>query len=184
MSRLAADIHRAGGRLQTPFRVLLVTDTELIWVSHDFTYTELVRDKSEWVANLSFERGDILERFALLEVVIDELVKLKVAGNDKIRQTYLDDILEKVDFFSRLNLLKDWGIIDDSQYGHFMALKQVRNGLAHEWIMDEVMFRNKPLKGNFEEFKEYLGESWMILLSRYQEAQKIVDIDAISKYFR
>lgn len=65
-----------------------------------------------------------------------------------------------------------------------MALKQVRNGLAHEWLIEEVLFRNKPLKHNFEEFKRYLSESWMTLLNRYQEVQKVVDIDAISKYFR
>lgn len=184
MSRLAADVNRAAGRLQTPFKVLLVTDTELIWISHDYTYTELVRDKSEWMANLRVDRGDILERFALIEVVVDELIKLKVAGNDKIRKIYLDDILEKIDLFSRLNLMKEWGVIDETQYGHLMALKQVRNGLAHEWLIEEVMFRNKPLRDNFEEFKRYLGESWMMLLSRYQEVQKIVDIDAISKYFQ
>jgi len=64
-----------------------------------------------------------------------------------------------------------------------MALKQVRNGLAHEWLIDEVMFRNKPLRQNFEEFRNYLGDSWMLLLRRYQEIQKIIDIDAIRKYF-
>ena len=80
-------------------------------------------------------------------------------------------------------MLKEWGIIDESQYGHFMALKQVRNGLAHEWLIDEVMFRNKPLRQNFEEFRNYLGDSWMLLLRRYQEIQKIIDIDVIRKYF-
>lgn len=85
----------------------MVTDTELLWISHDFTYAELVRDKSEWMATLQVDRGDILERFTLFEVVVDELIKLNVAGNDKIKKIGLDDILEKIDFFSPLNLMKE-----------------------------------------------------------------------------
>lgn len=91
----------------------------------------------------------------------------------------LDKLLERVDFFGRISVLKDIGIIDKKVFNQIMTIKDVRNGFAHLWGEQEVKYKSKILKQNFEEFRNEAEAIWKILEDIYIKEQDQIDIDKI-----
>jgi hypothetical protein len=114
-----------------------------------------------------------------LEFIVNELVIFKVVGYDPKRAYLLDDILDKVDFFSRVKLLSDWKIIDGKLYQAIITIKQVRNGLAHYWDESEVLYKGKNLKHCFSIFFEDIRNIFKKLINIYMLEQEKIDVDSI-----
>ncbi|TKJ44966.1 hypothetical protein CEE35_05790 [Candidatus Aerophobetes bacterium Ae_b3b] len=130
-----------------------------------------------FVRNLNLERGAVLDIFAKLEFFVNELIQLKLLGPSHKKGQILDDILQYVDFFSRVRFLKEWDIIDNHLSNLLYQTKQVRNGFAHSWSEDEIKYKGKLIKNNFSDFKQDLEEAWRRLVEIYKKEQEKIDID-------
>ena len=102
-----------------------------------------------------------------------------MAGVSAKEAEKLDDLLAQTDFFSRLKLLRKWGILDNKTVETLNQAKQVRNGFAHVWGIDEVLYKEKPIEQNFETFKKDTEEIWGKLVEVYSVEQKKYNIDEI-----
>ena len=183
MEQLLRKLTIAGSHVPKDKGVLLVTDTALIWMGPKKTRVDQVAEKEQWMAHLEFSRGNILEWFATFETIVSEMIKLRIAGTDPEKSLLAEDVLESVDLFSRLRILNEWQLISDKTYGSLQELKRVRNGLAHEWDLNDVTFRGKPIKNNFQAFRKTIRKAWQDLLAAYKEEQKIIDIDELIRSF-
>jgi|SRR3989338_3712556 len=127
------------------------------------------------------EREHILDLFAKLEFFVNEIIRLKLLGWENPNHQMLEEILEYTDFFSRIKLLNNWGIIDKKLLGLLVETKQTRNGLAHKWSVDEVNYKGVQLIKNFEKFKEDMKLIWKGLLECYKGEQEKIDFDKLIK---
>lgn len=139
------------------------------------------------IRGLTPERGKILDVFAKLEFLVNELIQAKLLGLFSPNAPLLEDVLEYVDFFSRIKLIQEWAIIDKKTdkelVSIIMELKQVRNGLAHKWKESEVNYKGEKLTQNFEYFKQDLEKVWIGLVTVYmkEQASKIDDLISMLK---
>jgi hypothetical protein len=97
------------------------------------------------IRELKPERGDILDIFSKLEFLVNELIQAKLLSLFSPDASFLEDVLENVDLFSRIRLPQQWGIIGNKLWAIMMNLKQVRNGLAHKWKEAEVNYKGKKI---------------------------------------
>jgi len=132
------------------------------------------------IQSMKCERGNILDVFAKLEFIINEIIQLKLLGaNSGEKGLMLDNILANVDFFSRIKLLNDWNILDSKQLNFLMQTKQVRNSFAHCWDKKEVSYKGKFIEETFEEFKKDMETIWIVLLEVYDKEQQNIDFQKI-----
>jgi uncharacterized protein YutE (UPF0331/DUF86 family) len=91
----------------------------------------------------------------------------------------LEELLENVDLFSRLKFLRSREIIPETTYSLANQMKQVRNGLAHRWNIEEVNFRGRRLKANFTQFQNEFAEVWKSMIEAYEREQQKFDYEKI-----
>jgi hypothetical protein len=132
------------------------------------------------IKRLQPRRGEILDIFAKLEFLTNQLMQAKLLGLFSSNMSLLDDVLEYVDFFSTIKLLQNWNILDTKTDGEiiniFNQLKQVRNGLAHKWKETEVNYRGIKITENMDQFRQDLEIVWKRLIALYmQEQDKKID---------
>ncbi len=129
------------------------------------------------------DRGKILDIFSKLEFFVNEFIQAKLLGLFSPKADYLGDILEYVDFFSRMKILEQWDIIDKEIRGIIQEMKQVRNGLAHKWKQSEVNYKGKVLGDNFDSFKRDLEKVFKKLIDMHIN-QENDDIDSLIEYLK
>jgi len=166
-------------KLPSNLRLFLITEKEYIRIYYGRITTSHHAQEFGMIRNLKFERGDILDLFSKLEFFVNEIFQLKMLGPNSDKGYILDKILENIDFFSRIRLLNDFGIIDSSLLNKLMQTKQVRNGFAHAWDEKEVIYKGDLIKARFSEFKQDLETIWKNLLDLYKNEQEKIDIRRI-----
>lgn len=65
-----------------------------------------------------------------------------------------------------------------------MQAKQVRNGFAHAWDENEVIYKGNLIKTNFLEFKQDMEKVWKSLLEIYKIEQEKIDIEGVIKQLK
>ena len=124
-------------------RLLFVTEKEFIWFYYGSCFSkECFSEDFCFIRNLrEVNRGKILDLFARLEIVVDELIQLHLLGQNAEQAKELDKLLERVNLWARARLLKKWGVIDNDLFEKIIKVNDVRNKLAHVWDeKTEVMY--------------------------------------------
>lgn len=167
------------------FRYFIVSENQFLRVYNGGKFFRMCFDENKIVTSLKLDRGQILDLFSKLEFFVNELILLRVLGLNSDKNFMLDDILEYVDFFSRVKILRQWNIIDGTLSDLLMQTKQVRNGFAHAWDASEVSYKGYLITASFAEFKKDMEQIWKQLVTIYNDEFQKIDkqkiIDEISK---
>lgn len=159
-------------------RLFLITKEKYIRVyKGSMQWSESVSEHS--IVNLTrCERGSILDLFSKLEFFINELVILRIVGF-KNRTVMIDDVLEHINFFSKVRLLRDWEVISKSLQNRIRTINGVRNGYAHAWDDHCIKYKGKLIKQDFKNFKAEVLLAWEELVEVYTKEFEKVDIKEI-----
>jgi hypothetical protein len=132
-----------------------------------------------WASNLGTDRGKILEAFSRLEFLVNELIQTMITAGHESRAQLLDNLLEAVDFFSRLRFLYENDVITKDVYQLANETKQVRNGLAHRWSVKEINYKGKKLQSNIKQFEKDFITLSRHLIDAYDKQQNQFDFEKI-----
>jgi hypothetical protein len=80
------------------------------------------------VSGLHPVRGDVMDFFARLEFIVNQIfvVHMVNSGNDVQK---FEQLLDGIDFFLKIKLLKEWSLMGNPMKEKLNCLKEVRNGL-------------------------------------------------------
>jgi len=132
--------------------VAILTNEEFLFCYKDnLSRMEFMRGYGP-VEGLGFKRGDIINFFTQIELIINQIILVHLKAQDGIVLKF-GQLLDCVDLFSKIKLLKDWDIIDRGTKADLICLKEVRNGFAHNWELKKVKYRGDSITQNFETFK-------------------------------
>ncbi len=171
-------------RIPKDIRLFMITKNMYVRIYKGKVNWRLLEEEFEFVRKMKCERGEILDLFSKMEVMVNELIQLNLLGANAKEAEKLDDLLAYVDFFSRLRILGKWGILDNKTVEMLNQAKQVRNGFAHAWGVEEVLYKEKPIGQNFEVFKKDMEQIWKELVGAYSVEQKRYDIPGIFQRIR
>lgn len=123
-------------------RLLFITEKEFVWFYYGSSSEECVSEDFCFIKNLrEVNRGKILDLFARLEIVINELIQLHLLGQNAEQAKELDKLLECTNLWTRARLLEKWKVIDHELFDKIIKVNEVRNKLAHVWDeKTEVMY--------------------------------------------
>ena len=139
----------------------------------------LHRDEFGAIIPDRLERGEILDSFAKLEFIINEIIQAVILKNDlSINGLRLESLNSKIDLNQKVRILREeWKIISNDTFQMLMKLKNVRNVLAHSWDFDNATYgKDKTLETNFEQFQQDLKEVWKRLIVTYENVQPQNDL--------
>lgn len=176
-----AELEEAFGGMKIPphIRLFMITESMYVRIYKGKASWKLQSEEFEVVGSLKCERGDILDLFSKMEFLVNELIILEMLGAGSAEAYRMDDVLAQIDFFGRLRLLRKWGVLDGRLVESLNQAKQVRNGFAHSWGVEEVLYKEKPVEENFGAFKKDMKEAWGGLVEVYKEKQKKYDVRKI-----
>jgi len=155
-------------------RLLIITDEQILWCYGNHLEKHTFIKPHGIITHLGLERGRILEIFSKIEFIINEL-NFAFIKPEREKSEYFDEILNCLDLFTKIKLLKQWSIIDKKLFGKLMAVKEVRNGMAHNWSSWDIKYRSVPIGQNFFQFRDDLLYVWKELVIRNQENQSNID---------
>ena len=180
------ELQEAFSNMKIPedIRLFMITEKMYVRIYLGKVTWKLLLEEFEFVRKLRCERGEILDLFSKMEFMVNELIQLKMLGANSEEAEKLDDVLAYVDFFSRLRLLRKWGVLENKTVEMVNQTKQVRNGFAHAWGTEEVLYKEKPIEENFENFKKDMEEIWGSLVGIYSVEQKKYDVPGIFNRIR
>ncbi len=180
------DLQDTFSKMKIPedIRMFMITKTMYVRIYRGKATWKLLSEEFEFVKRMKCERGEILDLFSKMEFMVNELIQLNLLGANARDSEKLDDLLAYVDFFGRLKLLKKWGILDNGTVEMLNQTKQVRNGFAHAWGVEEILYKEKPIGKNFETFKKDMEKIWDALVEVYSKEQKKYDVDEIFENIR
>jgi hypothetical protein len=188
--RELVDIIGKSDYFPTNIRLFLITDKSYISIfGRKISTTYPLGTDVFHVKSLRCDRGLILDVFSKIEFFLNELIILTVLSFKLEEGIYdknimLGDILDNVDLFSKAKILNKWEIFNNELLNLFMQVKQVRNGFAHVWDKDEIIYRGKKIKDNFNKFKEDLSNVCFQLLEIYKSLQGKIDFEAITNILK
>jgi hypothetical protein len=171
-------------KIPEDIRLFMITEKMYVRIYRGKVTWKLLSEEYEFVRKLNCERGEILDLFSKMEFMVNELVQLRMLGANSEEAEKLDDVLAYVDFFSRLKLLRKWGVLENKTVEMVNQTKQVRNGFAHAWGTEEVLYKEKPIEENFGVFKKDMEEIWKALVDVYSLEQKKYDVPGIFNRIR
>lgn len=131
-----------------------------------------------FVRGLKPKRGELLNYFAKLEFLVNELIQTRFLGLLSEKAYDFDDLLEYVDFSYRVRLLKKWKMISNNQLERISEISKVRNQLAHRWDEKEVSYgkdeNGNPLliAQNIEKFRTDAEKVWVELITIFMKEQE------------
>jgi hypothetical protein len=180
------ELQETFSRMNIPrdIRLFMITEKMYVRMYRGKVTWRLLSEEFEFVRKLECGRGEILDLFSKMEFLVNELIQLQVLGPNSAKAEKLDDVLGHVDFFSRLRMLRRWGLLENKTVEMLNQAKQVRNGFAHAWGTEEVFYKEKPVEENFGEFKRDMEEAWKALIGVYSVEQKKYDVAAIFRRIR
>lgn len=133
-------------------RLLIMTPSKSLYVSNgQFELnTQRIEDAMTYqLTGPQLTRGNILDFFSKLEVLVNEIVQANILGlfSPKVRE--FDQVLSKVDFVDKVDLLVKWKVINNNLKKKIDDLRKVRNYYAHSWSeSDTIPSYKKDDKGN------------------------------------
>jgi len=118
------------------------------------------------------ERGDLLERFAKIEFLINETIRVKIADTSYIQGMMVLDIISKQHSWDpKIEFLKKWKIIEPPIAKKLHYLAEIRNGLAHKFLMSEIRYNDEYLNTttSWNSFRMDMKTSWNALITTYRK---------------
>ena len=117
------------------------------------------------------KRGDILDSFSKIELIINEIIEAKILGEGQERQKF-SELSEKIDLSQKIHLLKSWDLIGQETFELLHKMKMVRNSLAHSWHIKNIIYgKDQTLETNFAKFKDDLKLIWNRLINVYDSVR-------------
>lgn len=181
LGKLMLDLLHKKPKIPKDFFLFLITEESVMRIDKgnldigkNYVDTVVLNPKK-----LELDRGQILSIFSKLEFLLNELFHLLVIDYSEFKRGMFNDVLENVSLHRRIELIVKWGLIEGKEGNKLQQLKSVRNGFAHAWNDKEVFYKGKCIQENFDEFKEDLKESWLVLVDVYKQQQKKIDLDEI-----
>lgn len=164
-------------------RLLFITEKEFVWFFYGSCFSEEGFEDFYFVRNLrEINRGRILDLFARLEIVINELIQLHLLGQNAEQTKELDKLLERINLWGRARLLERWNVIDHELFDKIIKVNDVRNKLAHVWDeKTEVMYSKDYDKTTLEqsEFRLLFHD----IADEFRENEKITVNASIRTFF-
>lgn len=113
------------------------------------------------------KRGDILDSFSKIELIVNEIIEAKVLGEDGGKQEF-SDITGKIDLSQKIHLLKSWELICQETFDMLHKTRRIRNVLAHSWHIKNAIYEtDKTLETNFPKFQMDIKLIWKRLINVY-----------------
>lgn len=160
-----------------PNLAILAPNEFLFSYKDRLSYSRFVADAGP-ATGLRPERGSIMDFFVQIEVLVNQILVVKIIGNGGEVQRF-EQVLDAVDLFSKIRLLNEWGLVDNRSKEKLICLKEVRNGYAHNWDTRKISYKGKPVLQNFERFKVDAAEAFEKLIKLYNGGE--IDIDKLSE---
>lgn len=120
----------------------------------------------------SKKRGDILEAILKIEFIIDQILIFKICEQNLRNAENINrmqNITDVITFFEKMKLLKKWSLINNKIFTKIDNIRQLRNVLAHQWKVENAVYKNKRLVNNYEDFESDIKECVEKLLTEYHK---------------
>ncbi|HXV39277.1 MAG TPA: hypothetical protein VD699_06890 [Nitrosopumilaceae archaeon] len=127
----------------------------------------------------SQDRGRLLDKFATLEFLLSELIRITLIGIHSDKTLLMNKLLAKLGYREKIDLLHDWKIIDSNQKDRLASLITVRNNLAHKFDISEMEYKGKPLQRNVNVLAKDMNDTWNELVTIYRNSQDDKEIEKI-----
>jgi hypothetical protein len=166
-------------------RILLITSNQWLRVYNGGIEKYDRSAELQFVRRLGPYRGEILDFFAKLEILVNELIQARFLGLFSEKAYEFDDLLEKIDFEQKIRLLKKWGTINNNLLERIQQIFTVRNQLAHRWSEKEAFYK-KDVSGNrlrltetenFNKFKADGESVWLEVIDIFMAEEEKALID-------
>ena len=108
-------------------------------ISEQFKEYTLIRD-------LKLTRGAILDIFSKIEFIVNKILEAVLLGLYSPNSRMFEEMLESIDFFSRLKLLESWGLVNRKTDGEFLNL-YLSTEAGKEWISTQMERIRSYLQG-------------------------------------
>ena len=152
---------------KSPRKYLLVGKNNLIMIDGSAQYSSSV--DYHYILPTHCTRGDILDSFSKFEFFVNYLIHIEIYKSIQNSQDKLDNLLNRIDFFSKIKILKDeWKILHDEVFKIINKLKIVRDSMAHHWNVESINYDGKSLKSNFRLFQQDILLAWKGLMVLYE----------------
>lgn len=154
-------------------RVFIIHNGTIIRYFNGAYTTEVTTDPYKINSLIKLDRGKFLDAFVRLEFVINECLRLnKYTPSQRLSIEY-ERYLKYGKISDKINELKTFGLITNSQSILLFALSKVRNYMAHEWYVKWVKYDGIPLtdKNQFNKFKKDINKCFLDLVPIYQRLQ-------------
>ncbi len=160
-----------------PNLAILAPNEFLFSYKDRLSYSQFVEDAGP-ATGIRPERGSVMDFFVQTEVLVNQILVVKLVGNGGEVQKF-EQLLDAVDLFSKIRLLNEWGLVDNRSKQKLICLKEVRNGYAHNWDIRKINYKGKPVLQNFGRFKLDAAEALETLIKLYNGGE--IDIDRLSQ---
>lgn len=150
-----------------PEKIFIVGKKKYFLVYQGITSNGMNAEEFGTIIPKHLKRGDILDSFSKIELIINEIFESEVLGKDGKRRSF-SDIVEKIDLSQKVHLLKSWELISQETFYLLHKVRKVRNIIAHSWhIKNAIYEKDKTLETNFKQFQEDLKLIWSRLINVY-----------------
>lgn len=166
-------------------RLFLVVEDRYLYINNgQVQYAEFAPIDINW-KNVP-ERGDLLDRFAKFEFLINELIRLTITEALSKKSDMLLDIIKNQNIRMKIDFLKKWKLIDSKLAKKLYNLFDVRNGLAHKFDHADVTYNNEILSIHtaWRLFRQDVKESWIGLVNVYRKEEEKIDLVALKEIIR
>ena len=127
------------------------------------------------------ERGDLLDRFAKMEFLVNELLRsklvpLRLEGDERILE-----IIRSLSISKKISYLSTWKIIDKKTTKLIQGLFHVRNKIAHEFDSDNAQYDERILSTypSWKQFRHDLVAVWKTLVQEYLIEEEKIDFEEL-----
>jgi len=166
---------------ETPKDIELFLPTEKAFVYiHDGGITAKYT-KYGLMTEIKEERGSVLDAMAKFEFIISEMLRISIGGLKPNKISI--EVNRTLSYKQRINVLEKLEMLNTEIAKNLRTIVDVRNSLAHKFLVNKTIWNKKPLfeKGNFENFKQSLQQTWDELIKEYTKMISGPELDAIKK---
>jgi len=173
------DFIKSGKRLPSYFRILFIVGQNQMYMTANSANIVFSTNISE---SLTEHRERILEPFTRIEFLVDELIRIHLIGINSPKDKEINQILDGIGIARKFQYLYQWKIISNNHNKRLQNLIKVRNGVAHDVSLSNVLYKKKKIfqlgdKSNFNNFKTELENAWKELIEVYRKVQNSLDWD-------
>lgn len=162
------------------FKALFFVGTSAKYITPHMVVTAFQEDFS----SLTKKREKIIENFSRIEFLVDELIKIHVIGINHHRDAEFYSLYDKMGLGTKVKLLKEWKVLDNTLFSIFQKLIAVRNKVAHDVTLHDAIYNDVRIFSDRDEkewnnFRADLQNMWGSLREIYRTYQQKEDWDLL-----